>query len=437
MPAAIKSDAGPERRRGRPSTKADKRAKLIEGATDIFNARGISATSIVDIAESIGLARATAYYYVKDRTELVRLCYHRACQIMADDIAAAAERKTGLDRLLAFISLSLTPDRAPVAVLSEIHSLPAEIAEEIHTLHVQNVADLVAFFETGRRDGSIGVHDTVLAAQSIIGMLSWTQLLPQWSDRMQREALRSRAAASMQDLILYGVSRDPGLTFSCPINADRYLPRLDDIFDRQQATQLKLERLLATASKLFNRNGIEATSLDEIGGALGLTKGVIYHYFEDKPDLVRQCYARSFALYGRFVEDAITAGRNGLERALINAHLNAQAQAGTVSPLMPQPGFEALPEELRKELHGRARAQNRAVADLLDNGIREGLARECDAGLVTHLVAGAFGWIPKWLQPEDDRSPREIADAICQIILSGVATPEGAAAHSRSTTSSS
>ena len=59
---------------------------------------------------------------------------------------------------------------------------------------------------------------------------------------------------------------------------------------------MKTEELLRTASRLFNRKGIDATSLDEIGAAVGATKSVVYHYLTDKPDLVAQCYRRAFAL---------------------------------------------------------------------------------------------------------------------------------------------
>jgi hypothetical protein len=140
----------------------------------------------------------------------------------------------------------------------------------------------------------------------------------------------------------------------------------------------------------------------------------------DKPEVVVRCYERAFEFYDQFVEVARREGRDGLERALINAHLNIQAHVSSLSPLMPQPGFGAVPEPQRQALLERGRRENRSVADFLRQGVADGSAVACDAGLVTHICAGAFGWIPKWLPPDDRRTPFEIGDEICTVLANGL-----------------
>lgn len=78
----------------------------------------------------------------------------------------------------------------------------------------------------------------------------------------------------------------------CTLDADSFLPGTINAFDRREAAELKVEQLLRTASDLFNRYGIEATSLDQIVSALGASKAVIYHCLKDKSDLVTRCYER-------------------------------------------------------------------------------------------------------------------------------------------------
>src|SRR5690606_34861054 len=97
------------RARGRPSKRGMKREALLEGATALFNARGISAISLAEVAEAVGLTRATVYYYVSDRADLVFQCYMRACDQAAEDLAVAAEASNGFEQTLAFIRLALTP----------------------------------------------------------------------------------------------------------------------------------------------------------------------------------------------------------------------------------------------------------------------------------------------------------------------------------------
>jgi AcrR family transcriptional regulator len=53
--------------------------------------------------------------------------------------------------------------------------------------------------------------------------------------------------------------------------------------DRGRAT---VGRILEAACLLFDRQGVRATTLDEIGAAAGVGRGQLYHFFADKADLV-------------------------------------------------------------------------------------------------------------------------------------------------------
>lgn len=53
--------------------------------------------------------------------------------------------------------------------------------------------------------------------------------------------------------------------------------------DRGRAT---VSRILEAACVLFAKDGVRATTLDEIGAAAGVGRGQLYHFFADKADLV-------------------------------------------------------------------------------------------------------------------------------------------------------
>jgi AcrR family transcriptional regulator len=420
LPAEPDSAELPSRRRGRPSRRGAKREALLEGAAAVFNARGIAATSLAEIAEALGLARASVYYYVDDRAELVFQCYQRACELTAEDLAVAAEAESGLRRVLAFVSRALTPERPPSAVLSEINYLPPHYREVVRTAHARNVAALIGLIEAGVADGSVRPCDVEVAAQSIVGILAWAQLSPDWVSERRSRAFRARLSSAMIDLLSHGHATDRTRRFVCPIDADSFRPGPFNAFDRREATEMKVEQLLAAASRAFNRDGIEAVSLDEITASLGATKGALYHYLRDKADLVSRCYERGFDLFDRFGEAALSHEGPGLERALIGTHVNVQAQAGGLAPLMPQPGLASLPEPQRAGLVARARRLNRLFDGLTREGIADGSCRPCDATMTSLMGAGAFGWLPKWLSPDDPRSPRQLADEISDFHLLGL-----------------
>ena len=57
--------------------------------------------------------------------------------------------------------------------------------------------------------------------------------------------------------------------------------------ERREATTAKL---LATARKLFARNGYAATSVEAIVRTAGMTKGAFFHHFSDKADVFAAVY---------------------------------------------------------------------------------------------------------------------------------------------------
>jgi len=64
-------------------------------------------------------------------------------------------------------------------------------------------------------------------------------------------------------------------------------------FDRIWITDVKRTAILSTASRLFNENGVDTTTLDEIASQIGATTGALYHYIGGKETLVTQCYLRA------------------------------------------------------------------------------------------------------------------------------------------------
>ena len=111
-------------------------------------------------------------------------------------------------------------------------------------------------------------------------------------------------------------------------------------------------------------DGIKPQTLEHLAivGLLGIRRGLIAL---TKSDLVARCYERGFDLFERFAQTAVATGRTGMERTRIGVHLNVQGQAGPLSPLMPQPGLEALPEATRlaQALRGLRRPVIGRIAD--------------------------------------------------------------------------
>ena len=132
----------------------------------------------------------------------------------------------------------------------------------------------------------------------MMGFVSWIQLTPTWlnADESRRAHARRqiRADALVEPRRRCARRAGAGGRRSMCNRCDRVR---GNPFDRDAAAAMKIETVLATASRLFNRRGIDGVSLDDVTAELGATKGALYHYFEDKADLVRRCYERAFDFY--------------------------------------------------------------------------------------------------------------------------------------------
>jgi AcrR family transcriptional regulator len=67
---------------------------------------------------------------------------------------------------------------------------------------------------------------------------------------------------------------------------------------RQARKAQTRDAIVAAATKLFTKQGIEATSLDRIAAEVGLTKGAVYSTFDGKDDLVEAVAVASSVVIG-------------------------------------------------------------------------------------------------------------------------------------------
>ena len=404
-----------------PAAKRSRRDLLLDEAARQLNAKGISQTALIDLAAALGMSRAAVYYYADDRQDLVFQAYRRACEALARDLNDAARAPgDAIDRISDFIFRSLDPERVEEAALSEVAFLSESQRSTIEALSSDVLARLVALVDEGQRRNEIRACDSHIVARALIGIVSWVPLAPRWVG--EGADIRRRSAEAAIDLIRNGVAARP--------DPQLPLPRLDpawlrsargSLFSREDAAAMKTEELLRTASRLFNRKGIDATSLDEIGAAVGATKSVVYHYLTDKPDLVAQCYRRAFALGDKVLAAMETLEGDGFARAVAGygllVEMNARAE---FSPLAPLAGVEALHEAARKEIVALARRSERAFPAAAAEGVADGSIRKIDLIGVAVALAGSFGWIPKWFDGEDEAMAERIAVELQRLYAFGL-----------------
>lgn len=403
----------------KPQPDSVKLDALLDAAAMELNARGIAGARLAHVAKQVGVGRAALYYYVDSREDLAYRSYLRACEATARDLAAAKVEKNGLTRLIRFLRLALDPGRAPAVVLSEVAYLGGDHRREIEAAHARNMRELRRFIEDGIDDRSLRSCDATVIAQTLFGMVSWVPLATEYVSGYGAD-IRARAAEALCDLVENGTAADPGAPFHCPLDFADFAFRPGNVFDRRDASEHKVELLLQTASRLFNQRGIDGTSLDDITAALGATKGAFYHHLPQKRTLVVRCQQRATDLYERFAEAASKTGATGHQRTMIGLHLNVQAQASAHAPLSPLTGLEMLPASVLRDIRARSERITKRFEKFNHDGIADRSLRKFDVHTLSLAGAGAFGWIPKWWDPQKGPSPRQLADEIVALFSHGI-----------------
>jgi AcrR family transcriptional regulator len=181
------------------------RDRVLKAAAHCFNHKGYSGTSLKDVANMLGLTDPALYYYVRNKEELVYLCYLRAADIGREAIErAVAEGGTGLDQVRRYLRFHLeymVGERGPIAIMSEIPSLEPEHREEVLELSRRHSSAFESMLERGIEDGSIADCDVRMTGNAIMGSINW---IPKWYHG--DEQMAARIVAEFPDILSKGLA---------------------------------------------------------------------------------------------------------------------------------------------------------------------------------------------------------------------------------------
>jgi TetR/AcrR family transcriptional regulator len=166
---------------------------------------------------------------------------------------------------------------------------------------------------------------------------------------------------------------------------------------RSESMKMKLEVILQEAAMLFTRKGYNSTSLDDIAGKLHIGKTALYHYVQNKNELLCECYQRAVELTEQCYDRAEQEGSTGLEKML--AYLRTDASSGVMS-MTPLMELDAIRDaKLRQRLGQRMSACEARFRGFIELGIRDGSIRDCDPHLTSLFILGASRHMMQWYDP--------------------------------------
>src|SRR5882757_10827669 len=82
-----------------------KRRQIVEGARQIFLARGFDAASMGDIAKAAGVSKGTLYVYFKNKEELFAAIVHEECFSHAEGAFRLDENDSDVEKALTHVGI--------------------------------------------------------------------------------------------------------------------------------------------------------------------------------------------------------------------------------------------------------------------------------------------------------------------------------------------
>ena len=371
-----------------------KRAAILSQSAKLFNYKGSRATTLRDIAESLGLTKTSLYYYVKTKEELIYQCYmaalehhHRTLDDVESRFQDPAERASVFFLQHFDNWLAAREGRGPhIAALMEIAALKGAHREEVEASYIAMFKRIRQYLRDGIAAGEMRAVDTTSATRAIMGSVEWTF---SWLHRIPLDKVKETAREAV-DIIGHGLYSGDGEYQAASIDVHDWEQAAMPGFNREEQNRLKQEAFYKTGTWFFNKQGFNGTSLDEIAEHLHVSKGAFYYHIKNKEDLLFNCYSRSLDITEQSYDQAASEPGTGIEKIEASCRRIFQVQNAEHGPLIRYNTITALPMEKRKKILKRTDLVNERFGQFIEAGVADGSIRPVSNFVAQEMIAGAL-----------------------------------------------
>jgi len=185
---------------------------------------------------------------------------------------------------------------------------------------------------------------------------------------------------------------------------------------------VRKQKIIDTAAVLFHKKGYTSTSLDDVAGALGITKAALYHYVGSKDELLSIIYTQAFENVFRDTHEisGMDLAPDEKLRRIIRNHIKNIIIKDLAMFSVFFSEESQLPENDFRKIGEEKKRYTRIIRDILDEGVARGLFRPVDSRLQAYAILGLCNWIYKWYRT--DRvlyKPEQIADHFIALLEEG------------------
>ena len=189
--------------------------------------------------------------------------------------------------------------------------------------------------------------------------------------------------------------------------------------------EARADHIYRVAAEIMCHKGYEATSMNDIADAVGLTKPGLYHYIRGKEDLLFQImnYAMDVVDQNVMVPAREIAGAEERLRTILERHAKTLLEGVSAVTTLLEETWALTPSH-RRIIRGRERAYFDLMRRTLEQLATEGKLREVSPVVAAFSLFGTMLWIARWYRRDGKLKPEEALQDILQIAMNSVLRAE-------------
>ena len=180
------------------------------------------------------------------------------------------------------------------------------------------------------------------------------------------------------------------------------------------------------AAEIMCHKGYEATSMNDIAEAAGLTKAGIYHYIRGKEELLFEIMMYSMDNVEQHIIAPAREAADAEERlrTIIEQHTRSVlGGVGAITIVLDE--MTSLTPPHRRTITARKRAYLDFIRETLDALAAEGKLRNVDTTIAAFSLLGMILWIARWYRRDGKLGIEEALKDYVEIGMAAVLKPNG------------
>lgn len=179
--------------------------------------------------------------------------------------------------------------------------------------------------------------------------------------------------------------------------------------------------IVQAAAEEFRTQGFDAAKIEDIAGRVGMLKGSLYNYIENKDDLLfavieepAKQLLEDLSRLRAAVDEPATARLHRLIRAQVRVFVDHYPAAFVYLQQIGRPSHRADFREMDAQYM-------QAIEQMIDDGIASGeFSPSMDTRVAARAIVGMLDWMSTWFVPRADDENQEVADQLFAMAIGGL-----------------